>query len=121
MIGGWRGSGVCQDLIRRIKAGEIPNLGKDHGAHAVAYSWNGQDGRMDFIHLGRGNLNLLRNGLRDFIEKYRPVSLRIFVSDGYDPEFERVETTLEGMLDDLEAQVIEDFFLEARVYDLEMV
>ena len=79
------------------------------------------EGRMDFIHLCRGNLNLLRNGLRDFIEKYRPVSLRIFVSDGYDPEFERVETTLEGMLDDLEAQVIEDFFLEARVYDLEMV
>ena len=45
----------------------------------------------------------------------------MFVSDGYEPEFECANTTLEEMLDDLEAQVIEDFFLEARVYEIELV
>ena len=77
-------------------------------------------GRMDFVRLCRDNLKLLRNGLRDFIEKYRPARLRVFVSDGYEPEFECANTTLEEMLDDLEAQVIEDFFLEAKVYEIEL-
>ena len=76
--------------------------------------------RLDFVQRCRDNLNLLRNGLRDFIEKYSPARLRVFVSDGYDPEFECAKTTLEEMLDDLEAQVIEDFFLEAKVYEIEL-
>ena len=77
-------------------------------------------GRMDFVQRCQENLNILRNGLRDFIEKYRPARLRVFVSDGYDPEFECANTTLEGMLEDLEVQVIEDLFLEARVYEIEL-
>ena len=77
-------------------------------------------GRMNFVQRCRDNLNILRNGLRDFIEKYSPAGLRVFVSDGYDPDFECVKTTLEEMLDDLEAQVIEDFFLKARVYEIKL-
>lgn len=75
-------------------------------------------GRVDFIKKCRDNLNILKNGLVDFIKEYRPIVLRVFVSDAYDIEFECVETTLDGLIDDLEEQVIEDFFLDSKIYEI---
>ena len=50
LIGGWRSSSVREDLIWRIKAGEILDLSQNHGTHEVAYSGNGQDWGRDPIH-----------------------------------------------------------------------
>ena len=44
----------------------------------------------------------------------------MFVSDAYDIEFECVETTLDGLIDDLEEQVIEDFFLDSKIYEIKI-
>lgn len=50
LIGGGRGTSVCKDLIRRIKAGEIPDLSEDHRAHAVTDTGDRQNGRRNLIH-----------------------------------------------------------------------
>ena len=43
---------VCigEDLIRGIEAGEIADFSEDHGAHAVADTGNGENGRSDLIY-----------------------------------------------------------------------
>lgn len=63
---------------------------------------------------------MIRNGLSGFIKEYQPIALRIFVSDAYDLDFELVETTLDGFIDDLEKQVIEDFFLDSKIYEVRL-
>ena len=56
----WREAGIGQELVRGIKAGEIPNLGQDHGPHAVADAGNGEDGRSHLVKdILDGGLNVL--------------------------------------------------------------
>ena len=60
LVSGRRKTGIGEDFIRGIEAGEVANLSEDHSAHAVTDAGNGEDGGSDLIHeLLDGSFNLV--------------------------------------------------------------
>ena len=59
LVSGRRKTGIGEDFIRGIEAGEVADLSEDHSAHAVADAGNGEDRRGDLIYdLLDGSFNL---------------------------------------------------------------
>lgn len=75
-------------------------------------------GRKEFENLCSENLKLLQEELELFIEEYHPKNLRIYVSDAYDIDFVVTKCTLEEMINDILYQVIDDFFLDSKIYEI---
>ena len=52
LVSGGGHPGISQQLVRGVKAREIPNLSQDHGSHTEPQSGNRDNGRMEPIHNG---------------------------------------------------------------------
>ena len=65
LVSRWRYSGIRKDLIRRVEAGEVTDLGKDHSAHADTHAGDSSNGRLYFVHHGLdSSLNVLDLGVQ---------------------------------------------------------
>ena len=53
LVGGWRKTSVCQELVGRIEAGNITDFRQNHSAHAVADAGDGEDRRSKDINIDR--------------------------------------------------------------------
>jgi|GEM_PF-1509056 len=64
------------------------------------------------------NLAIFYDLFNEFIKIIRPIDMRVFVVDSYDPEFEIVKLSLKEMFLDLKENVKENDFIVPTIYEI---
>lgn len=78
---------------------------------------NGED-RTTFELICLDNLQPLNKGIKKLRDTLQPENLRIFVTMGYDDNFNNLKCSQAAMIEDIGKQVIRSFDLESKIYEL---
>lgn len=79
---------------------------------------NGYNDRAIFERTCEKQLKPLETALRTMRDVGRLENLRVFISSGYDTEFEFVEMTIDELMGDLSAQACEQPVFDSRIYQI---
>jgi len=77
-----------------------------------------ENDRVIFEELCGNNLDILFDTLSYFLKELKPKRLRIFVTEGYDCEFEVVRCDLKSMLKRIREQSIAYSMIDSTIYEL---
>lgn len=80
---------------------------------------NGIDDRQEFEKICLSNLEILNSGIMKLREILKPNNLRLFVTEGYDDEFEKLQCNQDELMYDIGKQVTKTFHLKSKIYYLQ--
>jgi hypothetical protein len=79
---------------------------------------NGVNERKDFNKYCKVNLDNFYNTFLYFYRTLNPERIRVFITEGYDCNFEVKKCTIEMMIQDIEIQVMESHMLDSIIYEI---